>query len=322
MTTVKDFIPKSPITKDTIVIGSGPAGLTAAIYLSRAMVDTLIFMGPNPGGQLITSPLVENYPGTKSISGCDLMFNIISQVQDNNVELIYESVSSIEINNIIENQNDKTFTIKYSNNDFLNTKTILIATGASHNKLNVPGEDKFVGKGVSWCATCDGPLYKNKRVAVIGGGNTAVIEALFLSNIASEVLLIHRRDKLRADASDIEKLNNKTNIKCIFNSVVTSIDGTNNVESIKLLNILDNSTSDIQLDAVFIAIGTKPSSNLVKDIVNTDESGYIIANNTKTSCDGIFAAGDVVSGSLKQAIYAAGQGALAAVKIQEYLGKR
>ena len=302
--------------KDSIIIGSGPAGLTAAIYLSRAMIDPVVFMGPNPGGQLITSPLIENYPGTKSISGCDLMFNIISQVQDNNVELIYESVSSIELNS------NKTFTVNYSNNDCIITKTILIATGASHNKLNIPGEDKFIGRGVSWCATCDGPLYKNKRVAVIGGGNTAVIEALYLSNIASEVLLIHRRDTLRADASDIAKLNNKTNIKCIFNSIVTSIDGSNNVESIKLLNVLDNSTSDIQLDAVFIAIGTKPSSNLVKDIVDIDESGYIITNNTKTSCDGIFAAGDVVSGSLKQAIYAAGQGALAAVKIQEYLGKR
>ena len=301
--------------KESIIIGSGPAGLTAAIYLSRAMIDPIVFMGPNPGGQLITSPLIENYPGTKSISGCDLMFNIISQVQDNNVELIYESVSSIELNR------NKTFTVNYSNNDSLITKTILIATGASHNKLNIPGEDKFIGKGVSWCATCDGPLYKNKRVAVIGGGNTAVIEALFLSNIASEVLLIHRRDKLRADASDIVKLNNKPNIKCIFNSIVTSINGSNNVESIKLLNVLDNSTSDIQLDAVFIAIGTKPSSNLVKGIVNIDESGYIISNNTKTSCNGIFAAGDVVSGSLKQAIYAAGQGALAAVKIQEYLGK-
>ena len=302
--------------KESIIIGSGPAGLTAAIYLSRAMVDTLIFMGPNPGGQLITSPLVENYPGTKSISGCDLMFNIISQVQDNNVELIYESVSSIELNK------NKTFTVNYSNNESLITKTILIATGASHNKLNVPGEDKFIGKGVSWCATCDGPLYKNKRVAVIGGGNSAVIEALFLSNIASEVLLIHRRDKLRADPSDVKKLQDKQNIKCIFNSIVTNIDGSNNVESIKLLNVLDNSTSDIQLDAIFIAIGTKPSSSLVKDIVNIDEFGYIITNNTKTSCDGMFAAGDVVSGSLKQAIYAAGQGALAAVKIQEYLGRR
>ena len=301
--------------KESIIIGSGPAGLTAAIYLSRAMIDPIVFMGPNPGGQLITSPLIENYPGTKSISGCDLMFNIISQVQDNNVELIYESVSSIELNK------NNTFTVNYSNNESLITKTILIATGASHNKLNIPGEDKFIGKGVSWCATCDGPLYKNKRVAVVGGGNTAVIEALFLSNIASEVLLIHRRDKLRADASDIVKLNDKTNIKCIFNSIVTSINGSNNVESIKLLNVLDNSTSDIQLDAVFIAIGTKPSSNLVKGIVNIDESGYIISNNTKTSCNGIFAAGDVVSGSLKQAIYAAGQGALAAVKIQEYLGK-
>lgn len=302
--------------KNSIIIGSGPAGLTAAIYLSRAMIEPIVFMGPNPGGQLITSPLIENYPGTKAISGCDLMFNTISQVQDNNVELIYESVSSIE------KQNDKTFTVNYSNNDSIITKTILIATGASHNKLNVPGEDKFTGRGVSWCATCDGPLYKNKRVAVIGGGNSAVIEALFLSNIASEVLLIHRRDKLRADPSDVKKLQDKSNIKCIFNSIVTSIEGINNVESIKLLNVLDNSTSDIQLDAVFIAIGTKPSSSLVKDIVNIDESGYIITNNTKTSCDGIFAAGDVVSGSLKQAIYAAGQGALAAVNIQEYLGRR
>lgn len=305
-----------PTVKDSIIIGSGPAGLTAAIYLSRAMIDPIVFMGPNPGGQLITSPLIENYPGVKSISGCDLIFNIISQVQDNNVELIYESVSSIIPNN------DNTFTVNYSDNEQIVTKTILIATGAHHNKLNIPGEDKFVGKGVSWCATCDGPLYKNKRVAVIGGGNTAVIEALFLSNIASEVLLIHRRDKLRADPSDIEKIKYKTNIKYIFNSIVNNIDGNNTVNSIKLMNIINNNTTELQVDAVFIAIGTKPSSDLVKDIINTDESGYIITNSTRTSCDGIFASGDVVSGSLKQAIYAAGQGALAAVNIQQYLGKR
>ena len=304
------------ITNDTVIIGSGPAGLTAAIYLSRAMINPIIFMGPNPGGQLVTSPLIENYPGTKSISGCDLMFNMIDQVQDNNVELIYESVTNIIVNT------NKTFSIYY-NNDSIMTRSILIATGAQHNKLNIPGEDKFAGKGVSWCATCDGPLYKNKRVAVIGGGNTAVIEALFLSNIASEVLLIHRRDKLRADNIYIGKINSKLNIKCIWNSTVTSINGNNNVNSITLLNAIDNTTTDISIDAVFIAIGTKPSSGLVQNIVEIDESGYIITNsNTETSCNGIFAAGDVVSESLKQAIYAAGQGALAAINIQKYLGKR
>ena len=302
--------------KDVIIIGSGPAGLTAAIYLSRAMVNTLVLMGSNIGGQLVTSPMIENYPGFKSISGCDLMCNIIDQVQTNNVDLIYESVSSISLNN------DRTFTVNYSNNEHLVTKTVLVATGASHNKLNIQGKDNFTGKGVSWCATCDGPLYKNKRVAVIGGGNTAVIEALFLSNIANEVLLIHRRDKLRADNSDIEKIINKKNIKIIYDSVVLSINGNSKVNSIKLLNILNNNTTDVPIDAVFIAIGTKPSSELVKNIVKLDESGYIITDNTKTSCEGIFAAGDIVSGSLKQAIYAAGQGALAAINIQKYLGIR
>ncbi|MBR1944026.1 MAG: thioredoxin-disulfide reductase [Alphaproteobacteria bacterium] len=304
------------IINDTVIIGSGPAGLTAAIYLSRAMINPIVFMGPNPGGQLITSPLIENYPGAKSISGCDLMCNMINQVQYNNVELIYESIDSIAVNN------DRTFTINY-NDDNMITRSILIATGAHHNKLNIPGEDKFSGKGVSWCATCDGPLYKNKRVAVIGGGNTAVIEALFLSNIASEVLLIHRRDQLRADNSDINKLHEKQNIRYIFNSTVTNINGTDKVDSITVLNTLDSNNVDIPIDAVFIAIGTKPSSNLVKDIVNIDELGYIITNsNTETSCSGMFAAGDVVSGSLKQAIYAAGQGALAAVNIQKYLRRR
>lgn len=293
-----------------IIIGTGPAGLTAAIYLARSGLNPLIISGEKPGGQLINTDLIENYPGFKSIKGADLMMLMLEQAESLGTKFIYESVDSIS-------KNEDSFNLRLTSNEVVESKSVLIATGANHRHLNIPGEKEFTNKGVSWCATCDGAMYREKKVAVIGGGNTAVMEALFLSNFAEKVYLIHRRDELRAEKIMQEKLFKNDKIECIWNSQVVEILGKDKVESIKL-----NNDSMLNLSGIFIAIGTTPSSKFVKDLIDLDSEGYIIANETKTSCQGIFAAGDIVSGSLKQAIYAAGQGALASRYIEEYLGIR
>ncbi|MDO4975194.1 MAG: thioredoxin-disulfide reductase [Alphaproteobacteria bacterium] len=293
-----------------IIIGTGPAGLTAAIYLARSGLNPLIISGEKPGGQLINTDLIENYPGFKSMKGADLMMLMLEQAESLGTKFIYESVDSIS-------KNEDSFNLRLTSNEVVESKSVLIATGANHRHLNIPGEKEFTNKGVSWCATCDGAMYREKKVAVIGGGNTAVMEALFLSNFAEKVYLIHRRDELRAEKIMQEKLFKNDKIECIWNSQVVEILGKDKVEAIKL-----NNDSMLNLSGIFIAIGTTPSSKFVKDLIDLDSEGYIIANETKTSCQGIFAAGDIVSGSLKQAIYAAGQGALASRYIEEYLGIR
>ena len=301
--------------KNIVIIGSGPAGLTAAIYLARSGLKPTIISGEKPGGQLINTDFIENYPGFESINGADLMMRTLNQAEKLGTEIIFESVDAIS-------RNAEYFKIKLLSGGILDAKSILIATGAGHRHLGVVGEKEFTNKGVSWCATCDGPMYKDKTVAVIGGGNTAVMEALFLSNIVQKVFLIHRRDTLRAEKMMQEKLFATSNIECIWNSEVSEIIGTKNVDSIKIKNNSDNSEVILELDAIFIAIGTIPASGFVKNLLPLDDEGYIISNETKTKIPGIFAAGDIVSGSLKQAIYAAGQGCLASQHIENYLGIR
>lgn len=296
--------------RNITIIGSGPAGLTAAIYLARSGLKPLVISGEKPGGQLINTDLIENYPGFKSINGADLMMGMIDQAEAIGAELLYESVASVE-------KHDDSFSVVLTSGESIQTKSLLIATGANHKHLNVKGEAEFTNRGVSWCATCDGAMYKDKVVAVVGGGNTAVMEALFLSNLAQKVYLIHRRSELRAEKVMQDKLFQNSKIECVWNSQITEILGDSKVSGIKL-----NDDSVINLSGVFIAIGTAPASGFVKNLVSLDPEGYIIAPDTKTSCGGIFAAGDIVSGSLKQAIYAAGQGALASRYIEEYLGVR
>ena len=300
--------------KDVCIIGSGPAGLTAAIYLARSGIKPLVIAGENPGGQLVNTDLIENYPGFKSIRGAELMMAMLDQAESLGAEISYESVSSISKNT---DKNADIFDLKLDSDEIISSKSVLIATGASHRHLDIPGEKEYTNKGVSWCATCDGPMYRGKKVAVIGGGNTAAMEALFLSNFAEKVFLIHRRNTLRAEKFMQEKIFANEKIECVWNSQVQEIIGTDNVTSLRL-----DSGTTLDISGIFIAIGTMPASNFVKDLVDLDPEGYVIANNTKTSCEGVFAAGDIVSGSLKQAIYAAGDGALAARHIEEYLNIR
>ncbi|MDR2075200.1 MAG: thioredoxin-disulfide reductase [Holosporales bacterium] len=300
------------MTKNTIIIGAGPAGLTCSIYLARSGVSSpLVLAGDSPGGQLMNTDSIENFPGFSEIAGPDLMMKMIEQAKALDVEIVFETVKSIG------KINDGILKITCNSGREFLSRTIVIATGASHKHLYVPGEKEFTNKGVSWCATCDGPMYKGKNVSVIGGGNTALMESQFLANFAEKVYLIHRRDSFRADQVMQARVLSNYKIEVIWNTVVTSINGDKKVSSITL-----NNKENLSVDGVFIAIGTKPASDFVRNIVACDEEGYIITEDTMTSCPGIFAAGDVVKGSLKQAVYAAGQGALSSNMVEKFLGVR
>jgi thioredoxin reductase (NADPH) len=302
--------------KEVVIVGAGPAGLTCSIYLARSGLVPVVFTGDVPGGQLIKTDVIENFPGFHEVSGNDLMMKMMSQAESLGAKFIYERVDSIS-------RDDNHFRLKLNSGTEVDSRTVLIATGATHKKIGCPGEEEFTNKGVSWCATCDGPLLKeNKRVAVVGGGNTALMEALFLSKFASKVFLIHRRSALRADKIMQDRLFRNDKIEVIWNSEIVGILGDNFLKSILLMNSIDKSESRLDVSGLFIAIGTVPVSSFVQNLVDTDEDGYIKAANTLTSCNGMFAAGDVVSGSLKQAVFAAGNGALAAKQIDEYLWMR
>ncbi|MDR2458767.1 MAG: thioredoxin-disulfide reductase [Holosporales bacterium] len=308
--------------ENVVIIGSGPAGLTAAIYLARSDLNPLVITGLNPGGQLINTDLIENFPGFSSIKGTDLMMKMMAHAKELGTRFIYEAAESIDVTSVIPQGNNGKFTITIPRADPVCAQAMIIATGARHRHLNIPGESEFTNRGVSWCATCDGPMYKSKKVAVIGGGNSAVMEALFLSSFASEVTLIHRRDTLRADNVMQQKLFNKDNVRCIWNSEPSVIAGKTTVDTLYIKNRLTSDETILKVDGVFIAVGTTPTSEIVKELVVLDDEKYILATDTATSCEGIFAAGDVVSRSLKQAIYAAGHGALAAKRTEEFLGRR
>ena len=295
---------------DVVIIGSGIAGLTASIYLARSGITPVVICGDNPGGQLMQTDTIENYPGFDAISGAELMIKTINQAEKLGVNMIYESVTKITA---VKNS----FEIENTSEERLTAKAVLIATGATHKRLGCKGEAEFTNKGVSWCATCDGAINKGKTVAVIGGGNTAVMEALFLSNIASKVYLIHRRDTLRADEIMQKRIFAKSNIECVWNATVDEIIGETRVTAVKL----DNGKT-IDVSAVFVAIGVKPATDFVKDLVALDDSEYVISNETKTSVPGIFVAGDVENDITKQAVYAAGRGCFAAQQIERYLGIR
>jgi thioredoxin reductase (NADPH) len=265
---------------------------------------------------LINTDTIENYPGFKSIPGYELMMNMLSQAEELGTQFIYQSLERIE------RGEGNRFRLSLSSAEQIVARTVVIATGATHRRLNVPGEEEFSNKGVSWCATCDGPMYRGKTVAVVGGGNTAVMEAIFLTNFAEHVFLIHRRDSLRAEKYLQDKLFSNDKIEVVWNSEIVQISGNERLNSVLLRSVIDNSERALALLGLFVAVGTTPSSGFVSDLVETDGDGYIIARDTKTSCAGVFAAGDIVSGSLKQAVFAAGQGALVSKYVEEYLGAR
>ena len=307
-------------TKHTkvLIIGSGPAGYTAAVYAARAMLNPILVHGMEPGGQLTTTTDVENYPGfAKVIQGPWLMDQMKDQAKAVGTEMIEDHISSV-------NFKSKPFEAVGESGKKYTADSIIISTGAQARWLNLESEKKFRGFGVSACATCDGFFFKEKTVAVVGGGNAAVEEAMFLTKFASKVKLIHRRDKLRAEKMLQEKLMDNKKIEIIWDSVVEEIigdDDPKNVKGLKIKNVKNNKSSDLKIDGLFIAIGHDPATQLFKDQLKMDKEGYLITkpDSTETNVPGIFAAGDVKDKIFRQAVTAAGMGCMAALEAEKYL---
>ena len=301
-----------------IVIGSGPAGYTAAIYGARACLKTLIISGGTKGGQLTTTTDVENYPGFADvIQGPWLMEQMEAQAVHAGAEMLSDQI--IKIDHL-----QKPFVLTGEGGTQYSADAVIIATGANAKWLGIDSETKFRGYGVSSCATCDGFFYRNKDVLVVGGGNTAVEEALYLSKIAKNVTLIHRRDSLRAEKTLQKKLFDNHKINVMWNTVLEQVIGKDEPLSVTgavLKSTVDNTTREIQLDGVFIAIGHSPNSGFVRDFVEVDNEGYIITTpgSTKTNVPGIFAAGDVQDKIYRQAVTAAGSGCMAALEAEKYI---
>ena len=300
-----------------VIIGSGAAGLTAAIYAARANLNPLVIEGIQPGGQLTITTDVENYPGYADVvQGPWMMEQMKLQAIKVGARIISDIVTKVDFNNDIKN-------IILDSKKIFECETVIITTGAQAKWLGLESENQFNGKGVSACATCDGFFYRNKEVAVIGGGNTAVEEALYLSNICSKVTLVHRRDKLRSEQILQKRLFAKENIEIVWDSVVSQIKGDENgVNALELLSTNSNDKKLINIDGVFIAIGHVPSTEPFKNSIDMDNEGYIIAKKPGTSftnVDGVFAAGDCVDKIYRQAVTAAGMGCMAALDAEKWL---
>ena len=304
---------------DSVIIGSGPAGLTAAIYLSRAGLKNVIISGAMPGGQLTSTTDIENFPGfPKGISGFQLMEDMALQAANFGTETLNTTVTSIDFDS-------KPFKIHLKNNSTLETRSIILSTGSTAKYLGIENEIESIGNGVSACATCDGFFYRGKEVIVIGGGDTAMEEATFLTKLASKVTLVHRRNELRASAIMQERARKNKKIEWKLNytplKVITNELG--KVSGIELRNNETNETEVINTDGIFVAIGHKPNTDFLNGKIELDSSGYIITEgkSSKTNIPGVFAAGDIQDNKYQQAITAAGSGAIAALDAKEYLNE-
>ena len=307
-------IPDKKKTKfDVIIIGAGPAGYTAGIYCSRARRDTLILSGILPGGQLVNTTDVENYPGFEDgIMGPDLMITMRKQTQRMGTTIVDDEVVNVDFRR-------KPFKVLTASEEY-EAKAVIIATGASPRKIGLEGEETFGGKGVSYCATCDGPFFRNLELVVVGGGDSAMEEATFLTKFASTVHVVHRRDKLRASKVMQERAYDNSKIKFHLSSAVEEINGNEKVQEVILKNLQTNEKNSMKVGGVFVAIGHEPNTNLFTNQLEMDDQGYIILKNyTNTNVEGIFAAGDVHDHRYRQAITAAGYGCMAAIDVDRYL---
>lgn len=299
---------------DVVIIGSGPAGLAAAIYAQRSELKNIVIEKTGiSGGQIINTYEVDNYPGTPGISGFDLSDKFREHCDRLNTTFITGEVVGFKLEDDIK-------VVTLDDGTQYRSKTVVIASGGQPRHLNVPGEARLSGLGASYCATCDGAFFKNRVVAVVGGGDVAVEDAIFLSRICEKVYVIHRRDEFRALKSSVNKLLSNSNVTVLWDSVVEQINGTEIVESLDIKNVKTDEKSNIEVSGVFIAVGYVPNSQIYKDIVAIDDSGYIIAGeNCETNLPGVFAAGDIRTKDLRQIITAASDGANAVTAVERYL---
>jgi thioredoxin reductase (NADPH) len=304
----------SPMKKyDVVIIGGGPAGLSAAIYTARAGRSTLLIEKAAIGGQVINTSLVENYPGYEAVSGIDLTQAMYRQAKKFGMEELYAEVNGIEVKKPQK-------AVRTSQGDF-SAGAIIVAGGLERQKLGVTGEAEFTGKGVSYCATCDGAFFKNKPVTVVGGGDAAITEALELTRFASKVTVIHRRNELRATKIVHEKAFANPKIVFLWDTIIEEITGEAMVKKLKVRNVKTGQESALDVAGVFVAVGFKPNTAYLQGLVKLDDNGSVITNERmETSVPGILAAGDVRSGSIRQLIAAAGDGAVAAISAERYLG--
>lgn len=299
---------------DVIVIGAGTAGMTAGIYARRAGKTVLIIEGKNYGGQIINTPEVENYPGISKVSGFTFANNLYNQTRELGTEFKFEEVIKI--------QNNSGYKVVATNKTKYQGKTVIIATGAKNRPLGVNNEDKLTGAGVSYCATCDGAFFRGKDVAVVGGGNTALEDALFLSDYCNLVYVVHRRNVFRGEKGLTDILKEKGNVKFVFDSVVKSIKGEQSVEGLEILNVKKNTLSEIKVQGAFIAIGQMPDNEKFSDMVELDGKGYIKADETcTTNTEGVFVAGDCRTKQVRQLTTAASDGTVAALAACSYINK-
>ncbi len=286
---------------DLIIIGAGPAGLTAALYALRANAKVLVIEAKTYGGQIINASKIENYPGIKEISGFEYATNLYEQVKALNCEFKFEKVTCIERDMTVVTDKDQ-----------YRAKSIIIATGTEKRPLNLPNEKQFLGHGLSYCATCDGNFYRGKKVAVVGGGNTALEDAIYLSSIASKVYLIHRRNHFRGEERYVEEIEQKENIELLMNSEITKLMGEEKLTCLEVQNA-DGSTIDLEVDGLFVAIGQEPNNDIFKNIIELDEDGYVKSHDEVcTSVEGIYVAGDARTKDLRQLTTAVADGAIAA----------
>lgn len=302
--------------RKVLIIGSGPAGYTAAIYTARANLKPLLVAGMQPGGQMTVTSDVENYPGfAQPVNGPWLMDQMKLQAEHVGTEMITDTIVSIDLNSNPKKAIGDSGDVYYAD-------AVIIATGAQAKWLGIPSEQTYMGKGVSACATCDGFFYRGKEVVVIGGGNSAVEEALFLTNFATKVTVVHRRDSFRAEKIMQDRLFKHPKINVIWDSELEEVTGDGkHVQGVKIKNIKTGDVTDLKTDGVFVAIGHKPATDLFKGQITIDKDGYIVTapDSTKTNIDGVFAAGDVKDKIFRQAVTAAGMGAMAALEADKYL---
>ena len=286
---------------DIIIVGAGPSGLTAALYALRSNKKILVLDAKGYGGQIVNSSRVENYPGMPNVTGFEFATNLYNQVKELGLELKIETVLHISEDKIVTTNKDK-----------YEAKTIIIATGSENRKLNLENESLFIGKGISYCATCDGNFYRNKTVAVVGGGNTALEDVLYLSNIADKVYLIHRRDTFNGEQKYLKEIETKNNVQIVTNSNVKKINGTDKIESIDVADSVNN-IKNIKIDGLFIAIGQQPKNEIFSNIVDLNKFGYIVSEDgVHTRTKGIYVAGDAREKKLRQLTTAVSDGSIAA----------